>query len=282
MKYLITLISSISIVFFSACASKSTKLVPKTGLEGTKVSTYLIGEHVDVKTAQDKLKEVGFDIVAVYAPVKKGKTIVFTNEALKAEAAEPNRSNVAVLRLFIDDKKKMISFTNPIYFGKAFMQDEYNHSVFNAQVESINKAFPGLTPSKDVWDFDGLANYHFMTSMPYYNDVDVIAEGNNEDLLKKAASYKKGKKQIFKLKLSDNNYLLGYELGKRTKKFVKKIGRANASLLPYCISIHDGKATSLSAKYYIAVSYPLLDLNGFAGIMTVPGAIIKDFERVFK
>jgi len=71
-------------------------------------------------------------------------------------------------------------------------------------------------------------------------------------------------------------------LATRTSKFVKKIGRANAAILPWCIAVEDSKATALSAKYYIAMSYPLLDMGGFMGIMTVPGAVIADLEKVFK
>ncbi|MDD2791090.1 MAG: hypothetical protein PHU40_10555, partial [Sulfurimonas sp.] len=90
------------------------------------------------------------------------------------------------------------------------------------------------------------------------------------------------KELVFAIKLSDTSTLLGYDLGKRTKKFVDKIGRANAAILPYCIAIENGKATALSAKYYIAISYPLLDMSGFMGIMTVPGAIVKDLEKPFQ
>ena len=42
------------------------------------------------------------------------------------------------------------------------------------------------------------------------------------------------------------------------------------------------QATAMRADYYIAISYPLLDLMGFASIMTVPGAVIKDLEKYFK
>ena len=101
------------------------------------------------------------------------------------------RANAAVLRLFVDDKEKMISFTNPVYFGKAFMQEEYDHSVFNAALNSITTAFPGLKPSVDSWNFDGLANYHFMISMPYYKDVDTLDQGPNAELLAKAKNHKK-------------------------------------------------------------------------------------------
>lgn len=278
-KFLLAALS-VSVVMFSACSSTGPTPNDKTGLEGTKVNTYYVGEYIDKKSAEQKLKDAGFEIVANYASVKKGTTIVYTDASLKAEGAKPGRSNAAVMRLFVDDQEKMISFTNPVYFGKAFMQDEYNHAVFNGVLEKINAAFPGLKPSADVWDFDGLADYHFMISMPYYKDVDVVGEGTNEELLAKARAKKKD--LIFELKLSDNTTLLGYALGSRTSKFVKKIGRANAAILPWCVTIENSKATALSAKYYIAISYPLLDMNGFMGIMTVPGAVVKDLEKVFK
>lgn len=280
MRNLFVIAFTAIILAFSGCATK--KATVATGLEGTDVNTYLQGSHVDVKTAKAKLKEAGFEIVATFKPVKKGTTIVFTNNELKAEAAKPMRGHAAILRLFVDDKEKKISFNNPVYFGKAYMQDDYNHAVFNAQLEKINKAFPGLNPSADKWAFDGLASYHFMVGMPYYEEPDELGKGTTAELLKKANAYKKGKLKVFEMKLSENSYLLGYELGKRTSKFVKKIGRANAGLLPYCITIENGVASALSAKYHIAISYPLLDMNGFMGIMTVPGAVVKDLEKPFK
>jgi len=282
MKKLLTLIATLGMIAFSGCSSSSVEPSTEIGLEGTKINTYLVGEYMDVKTAEDTLKAAGFEVVANYKSVKKGTTIVFTDAALKAEAAKPSRSNIAVMRLFVDEQEKMISITNPVYFGKAFMQEEYNHAIFNAELEKINKAFPGLSRSKDEWDFDGLSSYHFMISMPYYKDVDIVGKGINEELLAKAKSYKKGKGFIFELKLSETSTLVGYALSKRTSKFVKKIGRANATILPYCFTIENGKVTALSAKYYIAISYPLLDMNGFMGIMTIPGAVIKDYEKVFK
>ena len=253
-----------------------------TNLFAKELSAYLIGAHVGVDTVKNRLARAGFEVIAEYKSVKDGTTIVFTNNALKAEASKPKRANAAILRVFVDDKEKMISITNPIYFGRAFMQDDYKADVFEAQLSSINSVFKGLKGSADKLDEDDLAGYHFMMGMPYYEDVDELGEGSTAALLEKAKSYKKGKLLIFTLKLSDDSYLLGYELGKRTKKFVKKIGRANAAVLPYCISIGNGMATSLEAKYYLAVSYPLLSMGEFTTIATVPGAIKKDLTKPFK
>jgi hypothetical protein len=253
----------------------------ETGLEGKEISAYLKGAYVDVESAKTKLVEAGFEVIASYEPVKKGTTLVFTNSALKTEAAKPTRAHAAVLRLFIDEQEKSISLTNPVYFGKAFMQDDYNHAVFNAQLEAINGAFAGLSGSDDKLKFNDLAGYHFMMGMPYYEDSDELSSGSNDDLLSKAKGYKNGKELIFELKLSEKSTLLGYELGEKTKKFVKKIGRANAAVLPYCIAVEDGKASALAAKYYLAVSYPLLSMSEFMTIAPVPGAIAKDLAKPF-
>ena len=284
MRKLFTFIATLAVISFTACSTGGATPSAESGLEGKKVSTYLVGTYVSVDDAKAKLSDAGFEVLATYPSVKKGTTIVFTNDAIKAEAAKPGRAYVAVLRLFVDDKKKMISFANPVYFGKAFMQDEYNHTVFNGALEAINSAFPGLKGSKDAMLFDNLAGYHFMMGMPYYQDQDLLGKpsATTAEAVAKAKKYKKGKAVIFELKLSDTTTLLGYDLGKRTKKFVKKIGRANAAILPWCVAIENGQAKALNAKYYIALSYPLLDMGGFMGIATVPGAIIKDLEKAFK
>ena len=283
MKKLFTLIASIAIISLSGCSGSAPKAL-NDPYGGKDVATYLVGEYMSVADAKAKLSGAGFEIVAQYAPVKKGTTIVFTNEALKAEGAKPGRAYIAVLRLFVDEKEKMISITNPVYFGKAFMQDDYDYDVFAEQLATIHAAFAGLTESPDKFAYNSLADYNFMIGMPHYDGQDMLgdASATTADAVQKAKGYKKGKEVIFELQLSDTSTLLGYELGKRTKKFVEKIGRQNAAILPWCVSIENGQAKALNAKYYIALSYPLLDMGGFMGIATVPGAITKDLEKAFK
>jgi len=284
MKKFLTLLVSATVLFMSGCSITSGTMASTSGLEGKDVHTYYTGDYVSVEDAKAKLESAGFEVIASYKSVKKGTTLVFTNDALKAEGAKPGRAYAAVSRLFIDEKEQMISFTNPVYFGKAFMQDEYNHAVFNSVLESIKDEFSGLKPSADKLGFDDLAGYHFSKFMPYYQDQDKLGKVNasNKEAIAKAMRYKKGKAVLFQLKLSPTSTLLGYDLGRRTKKFVKKIGRINAGILPWCVSIENGQAKALNAKYYIAISYPLLDIAGFMGIATVPGAITKDLEKAFK
>ena len=246
-----------------------------------KVSAYFVGDYIGVDNAKIKLHDAGFEVIASYSPVELGTTLIFTNDALKSEASKPKRSHAAILRMFIDDKEKTISVTNPVYFGKAFMQDDYNEDIYITQKKKIKSAFPALTGSKDSLDSDDISGFHFTFGMPYYEDPDELAEGTNSELLAKAKSYENGKNLIFELKLSNNSTLLGYEIAAETKKFIDKTGRANASVLPYCISIEDGVASSLAAKYYLAISYPQLSMGEFMTISEIPGAIEGDLKKPF-
>jgi hypothetical protein len=266
----------IVLLFVSAMMLFSTSLFAK------EISAYLVGAHVGIDTVKNRLARAGFEVIAEYSSVEEGITVVFTNNALKAEASKPKRANAAVLRIFIDDKEKMISITNPVYFGRAFMQDDYNSDVFEAQLASINGVFKGLSGSKDKLDEDDIAGFHFMMGMPYYEDPDELAEAENSELLGKLKAYEGGKNIIFELKLSDKSTLVGYEINAKTKGFIKDIGRANASVLPYCITVEDGVATALAAKYYLAISYPLLSMGEFMTISSVPGEILEDLEKPFK
>jgi hypothetical protein len=71
-------------------------------------------------------------------------------------------------------------------------------------------------------------------------------------------------------------------MDRRTNGFVKKIGAQNGQILPWAVLIEGGQAKALSAKYFIAISYPLLTMNEFMTIATVPGAIENDLKKIFK
>ena len=245
----------------------------------SRVSAYIRGEFIDVKTAQEKLKKAGFTILSTSSVDKKDNfiSIVFTDKELTKLASKTNRGFMASLRLLVNKKDNHISITNPIYMAKAFMQDDYDETVPKATLAKITSNFDNLLNSKDKLKFQLLPNYQFMHGLPKYNDMTTVATGDN--LLEKI---KNNKNVIFTQKLENGSTLIGVKLGKRTRKFIKKIGTNNAGLLPYPILIENGKAKILEPKYYIAVMYPLLQMSEFMTIATVPGAVIKDCEKVFK
>lgn len=288
MRKLLLSLLSLSILIFSGCSSKEVV----AGYSGPKeVSTYLVAPLTSTEEVQAALEAQGFEIVSV-SKVTKAKldSIVFTHPHLKALADKPGRGFLAgSMRALINTKNKEVRITNPRYFIRAFLQTDYNLNDEAPLLDAINKAFPVLTQSEDRWEFDGLANYQFMISRPYYQDTIKIKEGNLAELQTKLETKAK-KNLVFKLEISQGRVLYGVNLGRRTMKFSDKIGVKNAALLPWMVlieneTLEDGKviakATAMRADYYIAISYPLLDLMGFATIMTVPGAVIKDLERYF-
>lgn len=248
------------------------------------VHAYLSGEILSAEEVNFKLTSAGFDVVGTYVINKKNnlQTVVFTNDALKSMANKKGRGFAAIGRILIDEKNKKISVSNPVYFGKAFMQDDADYAVLKSIKDTLTSAFANLKETADNWEYEELSDYHFMIGMPYYQDSDVVGEGDTAELLQKAESYKKGKFHLFTLKLSEGKYLVGYELGKRTAKFPEKIGLQNAGLLPYTILIENDEARILAPKFYLAVSYPQLTMTQFTTIATVPGAIAKDLSKPFK
>lgn len=280
MRNLFLLVIAASVMIFSGCSSKEVV----AGYKGPKeVSTYFNAPAMSTDAVKEALTANGFEILSVSKVTKaKMDVIVFTNDHLKALANKPGRGFLAgAMRVLVNTKDNNIRITNPRYFIRAFLQKDYKLDDETPVLEALNKAFDGLTPSADKWEFDKLANYQFMISRPYYQDTIVAGEGENAEL--QANLEKKAKKNlIFKLELAEGRTLYGVNLGKRTMKFVDKIGTQNAGLLPWMVLVENGKATAMRADYYIAISYPLLDLMGFATIMTVPGAVIKDLEKYLK
>lgn len=283
MKKLLILLFGIVALSFYGYAETGAKTAADAQAEPIgEISTYLQGAHISVVDAEAKLSAGGFEVLATYESVKDGYTIVFTCPSLKKQAALPNRANIAVMKLFIDDEAKIISLTNPIYFGKAYMQQDYNHAVFSAVTAKLEAQFLGLTPSEDKMAFGKLASYRFGLGMPFYEDIELLGEGTNAELIAKLKEYKKGKDFVYEVKISDDTTLVGYGLSAGIKRFVTKIGRQNAGLLPWPIVVSGGEATMLKPEYYITLNYPLLDMALFREIAPNNRDIIKDLKKPFK
>lgn len=250
--------------------------------EGKNISAYLRINYLDTPTVKSKLKSAGYTIVGEYKVIDKGTTILFTNKALKAQASKPNRGFVALQRAYVDNENKQITLTNPIYFGKAYMQDDYDSSVFYKELKTLASTFGKLKASQDKLKFDDLAEYHFMFGMPYYADAVELTSAKQDALIAKAKAYKGGKDVIFTLKISDNTTIMGLKLDKKTSQFPKTIGLKNGVVLPYLVLIENGEAKALNAKYYIALSYPLLSMGEFMKISEVPGEISTLLAKPFK
>jgi hypothetical protein len=244
-----------------------------------KISAYLRGEFMDVKSVEEKLKDAGFQIVASI-PLDKEATltsVVFTDKSLIAMSSKERRGFMASLRVLVDTEDKSISFINPLYAAKGFLQQDFNETSAKEILAKLLSQFPDLQNSRDTLKFQLLSNYQFMTGMPHYEEMIEVAKGDN--LLEKITD---NKQVLFVQNLENGSTLIGVELSRRTNTFTKKIGRNNVAMLPYPILIENGKAKILDPKYYIAYMYPMLKMSEFMSIASIPDAIIKDCEKIFK
>lgn len=244
-----------------------------------RISAYLRGPFMDVQTVEAKLTSAGFTLL-VSTPVNKKGTltsVVFTSESLLAMAGKHKRGFMATLRVLVDTQEKNISITNPLYLAKGFMQAEFDEKITTDILVKLLEIFPDVTNSKDALKFQLLPKYQFMNGMPQYKDMIEVASGT--DLIERIQN---NKKVLFRQTLNNGATIIGIRLGKRTRKFTKRIGRNNAGLLPYVVVIEEGKAYILDPKFYLAYMYPLLRMSEFMTIATIPDAIVNDAKRVFR
>ena len=250
-------------------------------VNNSRISAYLQTTLVPKKELLKKLKGANFKVLSEYKVDKKGKltSLVVTNNEMTKLASKDMRGFAGSMRILIDKKNSQISISNPLYVMKAFMQDDYNEKVAKETLDKLHSIFNDLKNSKDIVKFARLKRYHFMENMPYYQDMSKVAIGDNKTLLAKA---KKSKKLVYEHHLENGSVIVGIKLSSRTSKFVKKIGYQNSGLLPYPVLIENNTAKILAPKYYIAVMYPMLSMSEFMTIATIPGAIQKDCDRVFR
>ncbi|MEA1954795.1 MAG: hypothetical protein U9O24_10440 [Campylobacterota bacterium] len=250
-------------------------------IENDNIAAFLRGPLATAQQVEADLKNAGFELLSTHDIDKKGDltSIIFTCASLKKMASKKERGFMGVLKVLVDDVNRQISISNPLYFAKAYLQDDFDKATATKILDKLNQAFEGLSNSKDSMEFDELSGYHFAMSMPYYEDMESVASGMNNELLAKA---KASGSVVFELVLDNGATLLGVKLDKRTTKFAKKIGAKNASVIPYMVLIEEGKAKVLAPKYNLALYYPLLSMTGFMTIATVPGAILKDCKKIFQ
>jgi len=256
----------------SSIALAITLLIFASVAAEAKESAYYTAAYADAKSVASKLKKAGFSILATYSPAKKEylKVIVVTNSALKKAASKPKRGFAAIQKVLVNTKAKTVLTTNPTYWLKAFLQKDYSAGAADSTTKALGKALGKLTATKDALDAGKLSGYHFMIGMPYYQDMLELKEG---------AKGVRAKKKVFSLKLANGSTLYGVNMGKAAESFISTIGEDKALVLPYTVLIEGGNAYALHAKYYLAISYPLLTMGEFMKISSIPDTIERKLKK---
>ncbi len=245
------------------------------GLQAGMISGYTNATYIDAKTLKAKLQKNGFEVLAQYHPAGKSNldVLLFTSADLKKVASKKTRGFAAVQRVLINQKNKIVLVGNPHYWLKAFLQDDYDNGVANRVNASLAKVFGAMTSTSDGLKESDLSSYHFMFGMPYYEDMIT---------LKKGVSGTNVTNKLFSLDLPNGSTIIGVKMDQTTEQFIDTIGEDKALVLPYMVLVEDGNAFALHAKYYLAISYPLLSMGQFMKISATPGKIEETLKALIK
>ena len=275
------------------------------GFAGEKVSPYLkAGDFsFSIPEAVSKVKAAlvgrGFEVVGEYSPEKNEdlRVLAYTRADLKkiAVGLKDRGALASVLKVGFVRKNGTVSVSllNPTYLFYAYLGDHAEASrkeleaVSDDAKAAVGSLGKGLTPFGGEKTPNQLKRYHFMATMPRFNDP--VA-------LKTFASFQEGLATIRRnLDAGKGNTVKVYEVtfpdkdvalfgvgladkGKGEAHFLPIIGEDHLAALPYEILLQDDKATILHGKYRFALHWPELTMGTFMKIMSTPG----DVERALK
>ena len=253
------------------------------------------------KEVSNALKNDSFIILGSYNPSDKSdlKVIAFTRNDLKNTVIKvKDRGALAAVfkvGLVNINGKVTISYTNPDYILRAYLQDDYKTykialQKFGADLKTaLSKVGNEFTQFGGSVEADDLKKYHYKIMMPYFTDPEELIEFTSFEegvkIIENNLKANKGNtKMVYKLIYTSEKVavfgvgLLNKEDGE--PNFLPIIGEAHAAALPYEIILQDKEATMLHGKYRIALHWPDLTMGTFMKIMSTPGDIEDKLEAI--
>ena len=274
---------------------------------GQDLSPYIkIGESSEsIQKVSEKviqtLNDNSFTVLGTYNPSNKSslKAIAFTRTDLKNTVIKvaDRGALAAIMKVGLIQKngKVIISYTNPDYLLRAYLQINYNtfKSTFVKFSSDLKTAFSSLgnefTAFGGTVKADKLGKYHYKIMMPYFTDPEELNEFSSfEEGLSTISNNLKAKKgntlEVYRL-VYNNEKVAVFGVGLRSTEdgeshFLPKIGEDHVAALPYEIILQGKEATMLHGKYRIALHWPELTMGTFMKIMSTPGDIEDTLEAL--
>jgi len=253
------------------------------------------------ENVEEVLERNSFKVLGSYNPAGKNdlKVIAFTRNDLKNTVIKvKDRGALAAIfkvGLVSSNGKVTMSYTNPDYILRAYLQDDFEKYEAELQsfVEDLKTTFSALgtnfTPFGGTVDAEDLKKYHYKIMMPYFTDPVELKEFSSFEegvrIIEKNLKANKGNtKQVYQLVYTSEKVAV-FGVGLQNKEdgeshFLPKIGEAHAAALPYEIILQGKEATMLHGKYRIALHWPELTMGTFMKIMSTPGDIEDTLEEL--
>ncbi|MCO5725943.1 hypothetical protein [Robiginitalea marina] len=281
-------------VFAGVLSLSSQDLAPYLRVAETGESIQKVSEKVT-----EALQMGGFEVLGTYHPANRSslKVIAFTRADLKNTvirvADRGALGAVMKVGLVAKDGRVTVSYTNPDYLLRAYLQDHYatHQGALETFATDLKAALSPVgnefAPFGGTVDAEKLKKYHYKMMMPYFTDPVTLGEYASFEaglrLIEGNLKAKKGNTvQVYQLVYPDNKVAV-FGVGLKSQEdgeayFLPKIGAEHAAALPYEIILQGNKATMLHGKYRIALHWPDLTMGTFMKIMSTPGDIEDTLE----
>ena len=252
--------------------------------------------RVNLTELKEGLEEEGFVVLGSYKPAEdsRRKVLSFTYpKLLKAVSGLCETVGISVYGGWLLPRlKQEQKFRCKILSigGNAFLQDEYPvaESTVKELISRILDAFGSGSSniafgSSQEFSAEDLREYHYMFSMPYFEDQVELGEfeshnqaletietnlGNSENCIKVFRQTVKSQETVL--------YGIGLKGTTGEGHFLPIIDIAehkHTAFLPYELLVNGKKVYMLHGRFRIAVSFPDLTMMTFGKIMSTPGDI---------
>lgn len=252
------------------------------------------------------LESNALKVVGQYQPAadKNRWVIIYTSDdlldAVKQIGGLSAFASTQRIGITVEDGKTVVSYTNPVYWGNAYFQDNYdkispNYSSLELMLKRAMAAsgtYKGRPfGSEKGIEEDDLREYQYMMGMPEFDDTIELGDFNDYKSAISAIDSKlengvPNVNQVYKITIPESELTLyGFALSgeEGENNFVPIIDNGSpkhTAFLPYEVLVMGDEVHMLHGRYRIALSFPDLTMGTFSKIMSTPGAIEKMLEQL--
>jgi len=278
--------------------------------EEVRLKPYILGNPVSgdmttvVSSVRGALQAQGFEEAGSYSPYSGATVIVVTNPELKTAAARVRYGGFgAGQRVAITEQQGQlqVSYANPAYIGAAYGMGKLE-SVSNRLKAALGAVQQFGSEAGLTTDELAPGTYHYMVGMPYFHQIDLLAEHPSyaaavAAVEKGLAAGKGGTRKVYRIDLPGKEasvfgvaIVTGDGVNKGDKDTDKEVmdivdwqPLRHTAYLPYEILVQGGAAVALRGRYRIALHFPdtkMSGAHGFTKIMNSPGGIKTALKAV--
>lgn len=244
-------------------------------------------------TAEQKLSGAGLVVVGRYQPqgIPSHGVIVVTDSGVVDAVKAIGGTAVVAIPVRVGVKADgTVSYINAEYWGRAYLRGNYGkaEAALKGVAGKLQTAFGAGKPFGGDVGTDKLANFRYMWGMERFDDRSTIKEyGSFDEALKvvreNLAKGAGGLAKVYELTYPDRKIAV-FGVAQNHKEsgegwWVNKInGADHIAVLPWEVSVVDGKVMALHGRFRTALGWPTLTMGQFMAIGTHPDSTYKMME----